>query len=138
VQHFIVVNITKRQFLDPAAFGEGRGLLDFGASGSGTMLGLAVLLASGCNQGLRELQDDHPLIGSWSGDRIAIAGNLDKNIFTELQGSEFRLLPIAPSLYEVARRLYDDISDRVLEVIAGEPYEKRALENKGALPKKGD
>lgn len=137
MQHFIVVNITKREFLDPAAFGEGRGLLDFGASGSGTMLGLAVLLASGCNQGLRELQADHPLIGSWSGDRIAIAGDLDKNIFTELQGSEFRLLPIAPSLYEVARRLYDDISSKVLEVIAVEPYEKRALENKGALPKKG-
>lgn len=131
MQQFVIVNLSKRQLLDPVAFGDGAGLLEFGTNGSGVMLGLAVLLASGCNQGLKELQSNHPLIGSWAGDRIAIAGNLDTEIFTELQGVEFRALPVAPSLHEVARKLYADISADVVTLLCVEPYERRALANRG-------
>lgn len=50
-QYYYVVNVTKRQFLHPHKFGDGLKLMEFGASGGGTMLGLAVLLADGNGRG---------------------------------------------------------------------------------------
>src|ERR1700687_4252781 len=74
-QYYCVVNLNKRQYLNPHKFGDGMKLLEFGSSGEGTMCGLAILLASGNNRGGGDLHSDHPIIGSWAGDRIVIAGD---------------------------------------------------------------
>jgi len=131
MQDFLIVNIDRRQYLRPQAFGDGGGLLEFGTSGSGVMLGLAVLLASDSKKGAKELQSDHPIIGSWSGCRIAIAGSMSTEIFTGLTGVEGKALPIGPTLYEAAERLYVDISSAVVLALCEEPYERRALANRG-------
>ena len=46
-QYYKVCNIDKGEYLDAHSFGDGLKLLEFGASGGGTMLGLAILLAHG-------------------------------------------------------------------------------------------
>jgi hypothetical protein len=125
------VNLDRREYIDPAAFRDGGGLLEFGSSGSGTMLGLAILLASGTTGGPKEPRSKSALVGSWAEHRLVICGDSDQTIFTELRTIELRSLPIGPSLYEVARMLYTDISSAVIGVLAEEPYERRALENRG-------
>jgi len=77
-QYYVVVNLTKKQYLYPHRFNEGVKLLEFGASGGGTMTGLAILLANSNNRGGGDLRSDNPIIGSWAGDRIVIAGDYAK------------------------------------------------------------
>lgn len=76
-QHYYVVNLDKRQFLDPRTFDDGRKLLEFGCSSDGTMNGLALLLAVGNGRGCGDWSGDDPksLVGSWAGDRIALPGD---------------------------------------------------------------
>lgn len=62
-QYFLVANIDKQQYLYAHKFWDGLKLGEFGPSGSGTMAGLAYLLAD--NSGL----------GDWVGDRIVICGD---------------------------------------------------------------
>lgn len=50
-QYYFPVNIDKREYIHPHKFGDGLKLMEFGSSGSGTMLGLAILLASGNGRG---------------------------------------------------------------------------------------
>lgn len=50
-QYYYPVNIDKREYINPHRFGDGLKLLEFGSSGDGTMLGLAILLASGNGRG---------------------------------------------------------------------------------------
>ena len=71
-QYFYVANIDKKQFLHPHTFGDGLKLLEFGASGRGTMAALALLLADNRDG---DRWGDSPLIGSWCGDRIVVAGD---------------------------------------------------------------
>ena len=74
-QYYRIVNLTKKQFINPWSFGDGAKLLEFGCSSTGTMTALAVLLADGNNRGGGDLHSDDPVIGSWSGDSIVIAGD---------------------------------------------------------------
>lgn len=131
MQRFLIVNIDRREYLDPSRFGDGQGLLEFGPKGSGVMFGLAILLATGCDGGAMEPRSKNPLVGSWAENRIAISGDSDPSIFPGLRPGELHLVPIGPSLHEVATKLYIDISERVLRLLAEEPYELRALREKG-------
>ena len=74
-QYYLIVNVDKGEYLNPHRFGDGLKLLEFGPSGSGTMTGLAVLLADGNGRGGGDLGSDHPIIGSWAGNRIVVAGD---------------------------------------------------------------
>ena len=74
-QYYYIVNMSKRQFLDPHKFGDGMKLLEFGCSQTGTLTALAVLLADGNGRGGGDLHSENPIIGSWKGDRIVIAGD---------------------------------------------------------------
>ena len=65
---YYIVNIDKKQYLHPHKFGDGIKLMEFGCSSLGVLTGLTILLASG-------LHSDNPIIGSWAGDRIVIAGD---------------------------------------------------------------
>ncbi len=75
-QYYKIVNLDKRQYLHPHKFGDGLKLLEFGAGGSGTMCGLAILLADGNGRGGGDLRSNASVIGSWAGDRIVIAGDI--------------------------------------------------------------
>lgn len=50
-QYYKVVNLSKRQFMNPHDFGDSGKLLEFGTSSFGIMNGLAILLASGNGRG---------------------------------------------------------------------------------------
>lgn len=78
------VNVTKREFIHPHKFGDGLKLLEFGCSSSGTLLGLAVLLAQANGKGGGDLVargsgSSQRMIdvvsGRWCGDRIVIASD---------------------------------------------------------------
>jgi hypothetical protein len=73
-QYYKVVNLDKKQYLEPHGFGNGAKLMEF-ASGGGTMMALGVLLADGNGCGGGDLDSSDPLVGSWAGDRIVIAGD---------------------------------------------------------------
>lgn len=74
-QYYMICNLDKQQYLHPHHCGDGLKLLEFGCSMNGTMTCLAVLLASGNNRGGGDLRSDRPIIGSWAGDRIVVAGD---------------------------------------------------------------
>lgn len=81
-QYYYTVNIDKKQFIHPHKLGDGLKLMEFGCSGQGVMMCLAVLLADGNGRGGGDLGEnaDCPaeirnIVGSWAGDRIVVAGD---------------------------------------------------------------
>jgi len=99
-QYHLVVNLSKREFLDPHKLGDGLKLLEQMNSHGGVMAALWVLLACSNGRGggdipdgvAYEFRDDPPrvaevipdpeyrqlaqnYIGRWAGDRIAIVGD---------------------------------------------------------------
>jgi hypothetical protein len=110
-QYYYVVNLDKKQYLYPHKFGEGVKLLEFGCSSNGTLTGLAILLADGGG----DLHSDNPIIGSWAGDRIVIAGDYaDARKF--VPGGE------DTTLYGYAEEHYEDISQKVLRAMCDDCY----------------
>lgn len=151
-QYYRIVNPKKRQYLHAHKFGDCLGLLEFGSSGSGTMLGLAVLLASSNGRGGGDLNSDNPIIGSWAGDPIVIAGdyadegehvppkdiekfrqhmNADPAYVDHLRRRGIDPNTVVPTLYDVADALYEDISDKVILALCDGPYERKALVERG-------
>lgn len=105
-QYWIVVNKTKREFLNPDEFGDGIKLMEFGRSGDGTTAALAVLLARGNGRGGGDCRSSSPLIGSWAGDHVEIAGDY---------GDETE--PGGFTLYSVAEDTYRDISGEMKSIL---------------------
>lgn len=120
-QYYKVVNITKREFITPHAFNDGLKLMEFGLSGKGTMSGLAILLASGNGRGGGDLNSDSPVVGSWAGDQIVIAGDY---------GDEGLFVPddFAGNLYQYAGENYRDISPMVWEALLGDHYLRQEMQ----------
>jgi hypothetical protein len=113
-QYYLIVNLDKMQFLHPHKCGDGLKLLEFGCSANGTLTALAILLADGNNRGGGDLRSNHPIIGSWAGDRIVIAGDYaDEGKFTG---------DLARNLYRVAHDKYQDVSRRALRAMADDSY----------------
>lgn len=115
-QYYVVANITKQEYLEPHDFGDGVKLMEFASSSRGTLRGLAVLLASGNGLGGGDLRSSHPLVGSWAGDRIVIAGDYDPRtdyVDGVTDGS---------NLYAVCTDRFTNISDEVTRLLldAGE------------------
>ncbi len=141
-QYYLVVNLDKREFLLPHKLGDGLKLMEFGNSGDGTMLALALLLADGCGRGGGDYHakkgstPDTSLIGRWKGDRIVIAGDYADPGFipkpTEWTASErARLkenfsegvdLDKNVNLYAWASDFFADISLRMRELLQAEAY----------------
>lgn len=94
-QYYKIVNLDKRQYLRPSDFKDGAKLMEFGASGQGTMSALAVLLAHGNGRGFGDCRSEDPIVGSWAGDRIVVTGD-----YADPGG--FGLPPDGESLYEIA------------------------------------
>ncbi len=133
-QYHLIVNLEKRQFLEPHAFGDDPKLLEFGNDSQGTMTALAVLLArdNGLAHGdlrLPENTPDRDLIGAWAGDRIAIVGDYGSSdgvseadvaaFFQTALGATFasRRPGETPNLYAVAQAVFENPSDRVIRLL---------------------
>lgn len=74
-QYYLLVNLTKRQYVQPNYLGDGSKLMEFGSSSPGTMTALAVLLADGNGRGGGDLASSNPVVGSWAGDQIVVTGD---------------------------------------------------------------
>ena len=119
-QYYLIVNLDKKQFIHPHKFGDGLKLLEFGASGEGTMTGLAILLADGNNRGGGDLRSDDKIIGSWAGDRIVITGDYaDKGRFI---GNE------TMTLNDYAHEFFTDVSEGVITAMCDNDGLKEALQ----------
>lgn len=139
-QYYFVVNLDKQEFLHPHKLGDGLKLMEFGASGDGTMLALALLLADGCGRGGGDYHAKDgkmpELIGRWKGDRIVIAGDYADPGFIPKPGdwtpgqrarlkqhfSEGTKLEDHANLYAWAECFFEDISLKLRAVLEKEPY----------------
>jgi len=142
-QYHYPVNWDKGEYISPHRFGDGLKLLEFGCSPSGTLLGLAVLLASSNKGGARGGGDLHPwhggpgyegrendyivsdeyeqrlmsyIVGRWAGDRISVLG--DYHTEDEILGKPEDGSP----WYESAEDRWTDISGAVVQAICLDYY----------------
>ena len=131
-QYYMVVNIDKKEYLHPHRFDDGLKLMEFGQSAGGTLTGLAILLADGNGGGGGDIYSEDPIIGSWAGDRIVIAGDYaePRNFLTEEEIIEYqkkyreeegedrqRYIEDNTNLYSVCNTFYKDISREVVRVL---------------------
>ena len=80
-QYYVIVNVTKKEFLTPDAFGDGQKFMEFAFGGFGMMAGLAILLNNsnyrsgrgGDVWGMPENSLEY--FGRWAGDQIVVAGD---------------------------------------------------------------
>ena len=108
-QYYKIVNIKKKQYITPHTFGDGAKLMEFGMSRNGVLTGLAILLADGNGRGGGDLGSDNPIVGSWAGDNIVVAGDYaDDGKFVK---------EIDKNLYSVASNQGEDISLKVLDAL---------------------
>jgi hypothetical protein len=113
-QYYLIVNLDKKQYLHPHRCGDGLKLLEFACSATGTLTALAILLADGNGRGGGDLHSSHPVIGSWAGDRIVIAGDYaDEGRFTG---------DVRRTLFRVADEEFQDISRQALRAMADDVY----------------
>lgn len=113
-QYYIVVNLTKEEYIQPHSLCNGAKLCEFSTGRTATAL--VLLLASGNGRGGD--WKEHELIGRWAGDRIVIAGDYaDSGQFlTEEQLTQWRRekgVPpdgSEPNLYQYAHEFFRDIS----------------------------
>lgn len=74
-QYHYVVNLDKKQFINPHKMGDGLKLWEQMHGGTGsTSNALMILLAVSNGRGGGDVEAN-PLVGSWGGDRIAIVGD---------------------------------------------------------------
>lgn len=110
-QYYKIVNVKKRQYLNPHMFNDGMKLMEFGMSAGGTMTALAVLLADGNGRGGGDLGSENDIIGSWAGDPIVVAGDYaDPGKFLPADKSE-------ETLYSICEDEGEDISAKVLDAL---------------------
>lgn len=100
-QYYKVVNLTKKEYLNPHDFDDGAKLMEFGQSSGGTMASLAILLANSNGRGGGDADcDDMEWVGRWAGDEIIIAGDYaekgdkkedqEENIYSLCSVGDFR------------------------------------------------
>jgi hypothetical protein len=110
-QYYKIVNVKKREYINPHMFNDGLKLMEFGMSARGTLTALAVLLADGNGRGGGDLHSANTIIGSWAGDPIVIAGDYaDEGKFLPADKSDI-------TLYDIATDEGKDISHLVLDAL---------------------
>ncbi len=113
-QYYKIVNIKKKQYISPLTFGDGSKLMEFSMSSNGVLAGLAILLADGNGRGGGDLNSDNPIVGSWAGDNIVIAGDYaDSGKWVKENDT---------NLYSVASEQGEDISIKVLDALCDDSY----------------
>lgn len=113
-QYYKIVNIKKKQYITPYTFGDGSKLMEFSMSRNGALSALAVLLADGNGRGGGDLGSDNPIVGSWAGDNIVIAGDYaDEGKFVKEPKQ---------NLYTVASEEGEDVSLKVLDALCDDTW----------------
>ncbi len=113
-QYYKIVNIKKKQYISPYTFGDGSKLMEFSMSTNGVLAGLAILLADGNGKGGGDLNSNNPIVGSWAGDNIVIAGDYaDDGKWVKETDT---------NLYSVASEQGEDISIKVLDALCDDSY----------------
>jgi hypothetical protein len=148
-QRYLIVNVRERQYISPEAFNDGPALMEFGASSFGAMLGLAVLLADGNDRGEGDLHSKHPIVGTWAGAplvvageyaddgrlvppadvtayRAAVAGDADLLLWLRQRGYQ-SVLDYVPTLYRVAAATYEDISPQAIHALCDDAGVRKVL-----------
>ena len=110
-QYHIIVNKTKKEFLHPHMFNEGMKLMEFAGGGYGIMAGLAILLAEDNGKGSGDLRSDNPIISSWAGDEITIAGDYGEPDYED-----------GKNLFEMAHGKYKNIGLKVIDALTDNSY----------------
>ena len=131
-QYYVVCNLDKKEYIKPDDFGDGAKLMEFANSAKGLLRALAVLLASGNNRGGGDLRSNHPIIGTWAGNRIVVAGDYgDEGLYVENSASittSYGRVIETPNLYDIAMCEYKNVGKEVNEALrdGGEelPYEQ--------------
>lgn len=100
-QYYLVVNKTKKQYLDPHAFHDGAKAIEI-IMNAGILKGLGYLLVTSDGSGGGDLKEN-PLVGYWAGDEIIIVGDYDSSV-----------------LYQDADDTYTNISSSVIAALLGE------------------
>ena len=123
-QYYKIVNMDKKEWINPHEFGNGVKLLEFGCSGMGVMLGLAILLADGNNRGSGDLRSDNPIIGSWSGDRITIVGDYaDGDLYNESETYKNISVDVLVALLD-DKYIEDDFAEKKVRYCLSESLNK--------------
>ena len=113
-QYYKIVNIKKKQYITPHTFGDGAKLMEFSMSANGVLAGLSILLADGNGRGGGDLNSSNPIVGSWAGDNIVVAGDYaDDGKFVK---------EVDKNLYSVALNEGEDISVKVLDALCDDQY----------------
>ena len=123
-QYHKIVNIDKKQYVNPCTLGEGYKLLEFGCTGTGTMTGLAILLACSNGRGGGDLYSNNNIIGSWAGDRLAIVGD-----YWEREEAEASGIPTWDMLFAAH---YEDISQEVAKALCDDAWIRSELLERAA------
>jgi hypothetical protein len=121
-QNFLIVNLSKKQVLNPFLCGDGNKIFEFANSSNGAMTALAILLLQGCGG---DWEDDarcpDPIVGSWAGDRIVIAGEYGKS-------GKYPPLDNGLNLYRACRWApWTEISQLALRAMATERNTREAM-----------
>jgi len=155
-QYYLTVNCDKEQYLNAHRFGQGLKLLEFGCDSDGVMTGLAILLSNGNGRGGGDLNSQNPLVGSWAGARIAVAGDYGdggkflseahverfiqdpqnvkqvkawkKEGYPDLEAEEAFSKDIC--LYAYAEMYFQDISAEVLEAMKDDQLIRQVIEDR--------
>ncbi len=116
---YIIVNLDKKEFFNPYDFENSGELIDFSMqSDVGALSGLAMLLADGKEKEIRNEFPDTPLVGTWKGDRIVIAGSQSD---TKVKGTD-------KNLYSYAKENFEDIGHKVIAGLLENSYYKYKTE----------
>jgi hypothetical protein len=115
-QYYKIVNVKKKQYITPYTFGDGAKLMEFSMSANGVLAGLAILLADGNGRGGGDLNSNNPIVGSWAGDNIVVAGDYADS------GKFLPVDKIDLNLYSVASDEGEDISIKVLDALCDDSY----------------
>jgi hypothetical protein len=103
-QYYMIVNLDRREYLNPLKFGDGCKVREFGFSSHGVMSALAILLAkSSTISGGGDFESE--LTGAWASDRIVIIGDYDES-----------------GLYQRLDEEYVDVSLDVLRVMVADQF----------------
>lgn len=74
-QYWIPVNLDKREYIDPHKLGAGMKLLEQAWNAPGTTAALLLLTAAMPERRGGGDPEEHPAIGRWAGDRVAVVGD---------------------------------------------------------------
>lgn len=123
------MNLTNGEVVNPHDVGDGAKLMELAYSTRGVMTALAVLLASGNGRGSGDIDTIDPLVGSWAGHRVILAGDYDDpglhcEAFAASLGVEYEPGETPPTLYSFARMKGKNIASRLASCFssAGEDF----------------